>query len=70
MSVDPPPDLALEVEITSDAIDKLPIYADLGVPEGCAFKGGKSTPGPIEKDRWYEISLLVTRIRSRSSETF
>ena len=34
---------------------------DRGVSEGCAFKGGRSTPGPIEKGRWYEISLVVTR---------
>jgi Uma2 family endonuclease len=33
LSVDPPPDLAIEVELTSSAIDKLPIYASLGVPE-------------------------------------
>ena len=34
---------------------------DRGVPEGCAFKGGRSTPGKIEDDRWYDISLIVTR---------
>ncbi len=31
--VDPPPDLVIEVEITSPAVSKLPIYALLGVPE-------------------------------------
>jgi Uma2 family endonuclease len=31
--VDPPPDLAIEVEITSPAVSKIPIYALLGVPE-------------------------------------
>jgi Uma2 family endonuclease len=31
--VDPPPDLVIEVEITSPAVSKLPIYARLGVPE-------------------------------------
>jgi alpha-L-arabinofuranosidase len=34
---------------------------DRGQPAGCAFKGGKSTPGGIEKDRWYEVSLVLTR---------
>lgn len=34
---------------------------DRGVPEGCAFKGGRTTPGKIENERWYEISLTVTR---------
>ncbi len=31
--VDPPPDLVIEVEITSPALSKLPIYASFGVPE-------------------------------------
>ena len=33
LTVDPPPDLVIEVEITSPAVSKLPIYARLGVPE-------------------------------------
>jgi Uma2 family endonuclease len=32
-SVDPPPDLVIEIEITRPAVSKLPIYARLGVPE-------------------------------------
>ena len=34
---------------------------DRGVPDGCAFKGGRSTPGKIENERWYDISLIVTK---------
>jgi len=30
---DPPPDLAIEVDVTSRSIPRLPIYAGLGVPE-------------------------------------
>lgn len=33
LSIDPPPDLAIEVDITSSSIDHLRIYAELGVPE-------------------------------------
>jgi Uma2 family endonuclease len=33
LSIDPPPDLALEVDVTSSWIEKLPIYQALGVPE-------------------------------------
>ncbi len=36
---DPPPDLALEVEITSSAVDRMAIYAELGVPEVWRFDG-------------------------------
>ena len=33
LSMDPPPDLVIEIDITSASIEKLPIYALLGVPE-------------------------------------
>jgi Uma2 family endonuclease len=33
LKVDPPPDLVIEIEITSPAVAKLPVYARLGVPE-------------------------------------
>ncbi len=33
LSVDPPPDLAIEVEITLRAIKRVPIYESLGIPE-------------------------------------
>ena len=32
-SVDPPPDLVIEVDITSDSVNKFPIFAAVGVPE-------------------------------------
>jgi Uma2 family endonuclease len=33
LTADPPPDLVIEVEISSPAVSKLPIYASFGVPE-------------------------------------
>ena len=36
----PPPDLAIEVDITSRSIPRQPIYAALGVPELWRFDGG------------------------------
>ncbi|HWG46587.1 MAG TPA: Uma2 family endonuclease [Gemmataceae bacterium] len=36
---DPPPDLALEVEITSSCLDRMGVYAGLGVPEVWRFEG-------------------------------
>ena len=33
LEVDPLPDLVIEIDITSPSLDKLPIYARLGVPE-------------------------------------
>ncbi len=40
-SEDPPPDLAIEVEITASALDRLGIYAALGVPEIWTYDGRK-----------------------------
>jgi Uma2 family endonuclease len=36
---DPPPDLAIEVDISSSSLDRMSIYADLGVPEVWRFDG-------------------------------
>jgi Uma2 family endonuclease len=36
---DPPPDLAIEIDITSSSLDRLAIYAALGVPEVWRFDG-------------------------------
>lgn len=33
LSVDPPPDLVVEVDVTSPSVSKMPIYLALGVPE-------------------------------------
>jgi Uma2 family endonuclease len=56
--IDPPPDLAMEVDITHSSLDRLSIYAALGVPEIWHFDGqtltffvlgasGRYTPAPF-----------------------
>ncbi len=39
LSIDPPPDLAIEIDISSPSLPRLPIYAALGVPEVWQFDG-------------------------------
>ena len=39
LETDPPPDLAVEVDITHASVDRIPIYAELGVPELWRFDG-------------------------------
>lgn len=39
LKVDPPPDLGLETDITHSSLDRLSIYAALGVPEVWRFDG-------------------------------
>jgi Uma2 family endonuclease len=38
---DPPPDLVIEVDVTSPSLNKMPIYAALGVSEVWLYKGEK-----------------------------
>lgn len=39
LTEDPPPDLAVEVDLSTDARHKFPIYAALGVPEIWRYDG-------------------------------
>jgi Uma2 family endonuclease len=39
MMIDPPPDLAIEIDITSPSIPRLPLYAALEIPEVWQFDG-------------------------------
>jgi Uma2 family endonuclease len=38
---DPPPDLALEIDLTSKSIPRFPIYARLGIPEIWCYEDGQ-----------------------------
>jgi len=40
---------------------------DRGAPEGLTFRGGRSTRGPIENNRWYDLALVV---KNNSAEMF
>jgi Uma2 family endonuclease len=41
LNVDPPPDLVLEIDLTSGSLNKLPIYAAFGIPEIWRYKEDK-----------------------------
>jgi len=51
---DPPPDLAIEVEISRSAVDKLAIYADLGVSEVWFYNGESLRMYMLQSDGAYE----------------
>jgi Uma2 family endonuclease len=50
LATDPPPDLAIEVENTQTVIDRLGIYAALGVAEVWRFDGEKLTILLLQSD--------------------
>jgi Uma2 family endonuclease len=43
LAQDPPPDLALEIDITSKSLERFPIYARLGIPELWCYDTGRLT---------------------------
>lgn len=55
LSVDPPPDLAIEVEITSSILNRLGVYAGLGVPELWRFDGETLSFHRLRQDGTYEV---------------
>jgi Uma2 family endonuclease len=56
LSVDPPPDLAIEVEITRTVLDKMSVYAGLGVPELWRFNGEALTMHLLGQGGVYEVA--------------
>jgi Uma2 family endonuclease len=56
LEVDPPPDLAVEVEITNSLLDKLGIYAGIGVPEIWRHDGEDLTVLLLQPDGTYATS--------------
>ncbi len=52
-AMDPPPDLALEIEISRSALTRMSIYAALGVPEVWRFDGSALRVELLQPDGTY-----------------
>jgi Uma2 family endonuclease len=59
LDVDPPPDLVIEVDITSPSLDKFPIYARLGVREVWRYDGDRATIFALEEGEYVEAGESV-----------
>ena len=57
---DPPPDLVVEVDITHTDIDKLSLYAALGVPEFWRFNGKEWRIYQLQGGRYQECDTSPT----------
>lgn len=53
LSIDPPPDLAIEIDITRRSVPRQPVYAALGVPELWRFHARELSVLELQKDRTY-----------------
>jgi Uma2 family endonuclease len=54
LTQDPPPDLALEIDITSKSLARLPIYVRLGVPEIWCYDQGQLRIYLLQQDQYVE----------------
>jgi Uma2 family endonuclease len=59
LSVDPPPDLVVEVDITSPSLDEFPIYARLGVHEVWRYDGTRATIFLLKDGEYGEAGASV-----------
>ena len=55
LAIDPPPDLVIEVEITSSAIRKLRLFAAMGVPEVWRHDGERLQMFALRDDQYESI---------------
>lgn len=70
---DPPPDLSIEVEISRSAMDKLAIYADLGVSEVWFYDGDSLRMHMLQSDGTYQTktrSSLLPQLTTEILEGF
>ena len=59
MNQDPPPDLVVEIDITSRSKNSLQIYADLGVPEVWIYNGVRFRINRLENGEYVECEISL-----------
>jgi Uma2 family endonuclease len=66
LAAHPPPDIAIEVDVTSPSLNKLPIYARIGVPEIWRYDGQKVTILLLQESEYQESqeSRSISRLNS------
>ncbi len=58
-AVDPPPDLTIEVDVSSPSLDRFPIFAAFGVPEVWRYDGSRVAFFRLERGRYVEIEASM-----------
>jgi Uma2 family endonuclease len=56
LTTDPPPDLAIEVDLTSNSLNKQPIYASLRIPEVWRYDGRELVVLQLDTDGVYVVA--------------
>lgn len=60
LAQDPPPDLVLEVEYSKPKIDKLSLYAAMGIPEFWRYNGNTLRIYTLSNSQYLEVQLSPT----------
>lgn len=71
--IDPPPDLAVEIDLSSSSSRRLLVYAELGIPEVWQYDGQQLEFKVLGDDGHYhliETSLAFERLRSADLQSF
>lgn len=72
LTVDPPPDLLVEIDITHPSINKLPLFAALGIPEVWRFDGESVEISLLEHGSYQRVngSLALPLVTAEIVTTF
>ncbi len=67
LTVDPPPDLVIEIDITSPSLNKFPIFVAVGIPEVWRYDGKTVTIFTLENGeyRTQEASVVLPDLTSQ-----
>ena len=57
--IDPPPDLVIEIEMSRSAINKLALFASIGIPEVWRYNGTRLWLGRLAEDDYESISQSI-----------
>jgi Uma2 family endonuclease len=60
LNLDPPPDLVVEVEITHSDMDKLVLYAQMGIPEFWRYNGNVLQIYQLRRENYAEVEASPT----------
>jgi Uma2 family endonuclease len=59
LNQDPPPDLVLEIDLTSKSLNRFPIYARLGVPEIWCYDTGELKIYQLQNGEYQEAQISL-----------
>ncbi len=72
LQTEPAPDLVIEVDVTSPSLNKMPIYASLGVPEVWLYKGEKVEFYKLAGEKYFKTqnSIALPILSSEKATEF